>query len=470
MKQIFLSLLFLFAFTVCVQGQAGGSALSRKDVVSNSADPSTCIIGKLYINTTSPGKVWARIAGGCVRIDGIGDSYAPATATYIVQTPDATLTAEQALSVLASGLLKNHTGDGVLSIATSGTDYVAPGAVPISASLFCSDAGSTDAYACSLSPTPTLVTGTHYRFKANTANTGAATINFNSLGAVTIKKVAGGITTDLADNDIRSGQWVDLIYDGANMQMQSTLGNAAGGGGLPTGLSYVSPDFKAGTNVTNQAVLSAGSGPGDPIILGAAGSADVAISFASRGDPSYAYQFNPGTSPANLRFDPFMLGTRNVGVGNVPGLTMGRTQGIGWSSGSSWTSSASETVISSLATNTLGIGNAIGDFSGTVKTTTGIFVGPVTVGNGTPILKHLSATATLDFGSLVAIGCEDLTVTVTGATDGDTVALGVPNGSVVANGTYTAWISAADTATVRFCTLATGNPASGTFRVDVWKH
>ena len=93
----------------------------------------------------------------------------------------------------------------------------------------CSDAGSTDAYACNLPVALSgYTTGQRYLFKANTANTGAATINFNSLGAVTIKKVAGGITTDLADNDIRAGQWVLLLYDGTNMQMASNLGNALG--------------------------------------------------------------------------------------------------------------------------------------------------------------------------------------------------------------------------------------------------
>lgn len=90
----------------------------------------------------------------------------------------------------------------------------------------CQDAGANDTYACSLPAAPSgYVTGQRYLFKANTANTGAATVNFNSLGAITIKKVAGGVTTDLADNDIRAGQWVGLIYDGTNMQMTSALGN-----------------------------------------------------------------------------------------------------------------------------------------------------------------------------------------------------------------------------------------------------
>jgi hypothetical protein len=91
---------------------------------------------------------------------------------------------------------------------------------------YCADAGSNDTYACSLSPAPaSYTTGGRYRFKANTANTGAATINFNSLGAKTIKSVAGGVTTDLSDNQIRVGQVVELVYDGTNMQMISPTGN-----------------------------------------------------------------------------------------------------------------------------------------------------------------------------------------------------------------------------------------------------
>lgn len=51
---------------------------------------------------------------------------APSAATYIVQTPDATLTNEQALSLLATGLLKSTTVTGVVSIAAAGTDYQTP--------------------------------------------------------------------------------------------------------------------------------------------------------------------------------------------------------------------------------------------------------------------------------------------------------------------------------------------------------
>jgi len=83
----------------------------------------------------------------------------------------------------------------------------------------------------------------------------------------------------------------------------------------------------------------------------------------------------------------------------------------------------------------------------------------------------LSATATLDFGNLVSIGCEDLTVTVTGAALGDPVSIGVPNGSVPsATTTFSGWVSATNTVTIRCCTLVSGDPASGTFKVNVFKN
>lgn len=51
---------------------------------------------------------------------------APSAATYIVQVPDATLTNEQALSLLTTGILKSTTATGVVSIAVAGTDYQIP--------------------------------------------------------------------------------------------------------------------------------------------------------------------------------------------------------------------------------------------------------------------------------------------------------------------------------------------------------
>lgn len=88
----------------------------------------------------------------------------------------------------------------------------------------------------------------------------------------------------------------------------------------------------------------------------------------------------------------------------------------------------------------------------------------------TTIKRHFSATAALNF-DLTAVATQDLTVTVTGAALSDTVTLGVPNASLTADTLFWAWVSSADTVTVRAMRIAgTPNPASGTFRVDVWRH
>lgn len=97
--------------------------------------------------------------------------------------------------------------------------------------------------------------------------------------------------------------------------------------------------------------------------------------------------------------------------------------------------------------------------------------GGVTIGSGgAAISKVLTATASLDY-DLTALTVEDKTITVTGAADGDLVVIAVPNGSVTTTAQFTAWVSAADTVTIRCRTLTTGeNPASGTFRATVIKH
>lgn len=58
-------------------------------------------------------------------------SGAPTDATYITQVPNGSLSGEQALSTLATGILKNANGTGVLSIATEGTDYWKPGGTDV---------------------------------------------------------------------------------------------------------------------------------------------------------------------------------------------------------------------------------------------------------------------------------------------------------------------------------------------------
>lgn len=90
--------------------------------------------------------------------------------------------------------------------------------------IYAADSVGTDSYAITLSPAPAAyTTGMIINFKAGTANTGACSLNVNSLGAVTIKKQND---QDTATGDIEAGQIVTVAYDGTNFQMQSQLAQA----------------------------------------------------------------------------------------------------------------------------------------------------------------------------------------------------------------------------------------------------
>lgn len=134
----------------------------------------------------------------------------PATASAVNEITAANAATGNAPTISATGNDTNINlklvakGTGVL-VADSPLNYAA-------------DAGTTDAYTITITGLSAYAVGLHVRFKANTANTGAATLNVNSLGAITIKK---NHDQDLADNDIEVGQIVDVVYDGTNFQMQS---------------------------------------------------------------------------------------------------------------------------------------------------------------------------------------------------------------------------------------------------------
>lgn len=80
-----------------------------------------------------------------------------------------------------------------------------------------------------------------------------------------------------------------------------------------------------------------------------------------------------------------------------------------------------------------------------------------------------AVSATLDFPSTATATSSDLTIAYTGAVLGDIVTLGVPFGSVIVGGCYTAFVSATDVVTVRFnnYSVASLNPASGIFKVKI---
>lgn len=106
-----------------------------------------------------------------------------------------------------------HTGVGN---AQALTDYATADQVVDNALCYggASAAGS-DTYAVNLAVSPgAYAAGQRYSFIADVANTGACTINFNTIGAADIKMMDG---TDPVNNMIIANQPVELIYDGTNM-------------------------------------------------------------------------------------------------------------------------------------------------------------------------------------------------------------------------------------------------------------
>lgn len=76
-----------------------------------------------------------------------------------------------------------------------------------------------DTYVVTLDPVPAAyAAGMIIRFVPDTANTGAATINVNSLGAKNITKNG---TTALDDNDILANEVATIVYDGTQFQLQN---------------------------------------------------------------------------------------------------------------------------------------------------------------------------------------------------------------------------------------------------------
>ncbi len=81
------------------------------------------------------------------------------------------------------------------------------------------DAGSTDTYAITLAPAlGAYAAGLMITFKAATANTGAASLNVNGLGAKTIVKA---VSTTLADSDILAAMLCIVVYDGTNFVLMN---------------------------------------------------------------------------------------------------------------------------------------------------------------------------------------------------------------------------------------------------------
>ncbi|REK68008.1 MAG: hypothetical protein C6P35_03295 [Cohnella sp.] len=194
-------------------------------------------------------------------------------------------------------------------------------------------AGTGTAYTLTLSPAPTaLVAGMRVTVKIHTANTGAATLNVNGLGAKSIKKANGN---DVAAGNLKASGVYTLVYDGSAFTLQ---GEGGSGDAQPS-------DVLSGKKFTNDNGEQTGTMPNNGTL-----------------------NFTPGASaqsiPAGYTSGGTVAAVSNLSAGNIKaGVTVGGVAGT-------FTSDADATAADILSGKTAYVnGNKV---TGTMPNLTGI--------------------------------------------------------------------------------------------------
>ena len=95
-------------------------------------------------------------------------------------------------------------------------------------------AGTATAYTLTFSPPmPGYVQGQCFLFKPHTTNTGAASLNVQGKGALSLTKESGGALVPVVAGDLLVNRLVLACHDGANVQLMGAAPDASGGG-LPS--------------------------------------------------------------------------------------------------------------------------------------------------------------------------------------------------------------------------------------------
>jgi hypothetical protein len=120
--------------------------------------------------------------------------------------------------------------------------------------------GTADAKTLTYSVAPDAYrNGQCYAFIANTTNTGTCTLNVNSLGAKTIKRVVAGTLTALSASDMVAGMRVEVAYNAADDSFTwVNFGNVSAASATVAGVVELATDAETQTGTaTDRAITPA---------------------------------------------------------------------------------------------------------------------------------------------------------------------------------------------------------------------
>ena len=159
-----------------------------------------------FVYLVSTGTAWLYLAGAWTEVGSVSTPNASETAAGKVQVATTAESIAGTNTGTTGALLVPHPSDIGKNVQNNAHIYGA-------------SAVGSDSYAITVTPAPAAyAAGQKFTFKADVANTGAATLQVNALAAIAIKK---DVSSALSTNDILAGQIVEVEYDGTNFQLST---------------------------------------------------------------------------------------------------------------------------------------------------------------------------------------------------------------------------------------------------------